>query len=88
MATLHARSRNVQLHLGSCIGSAPDGQLPAGELGALPHPVQAKVPFPSLRAQHLRVDALAVVAHAQTDLPFVVPKLHFDLLRTSTRNDA
>ena len=38
------------------------------------------MPFPSLRAQHLRVDPLAVVAHPHPKLPLVVAKLDFDLL--------
>ena len=33
------------------------------------------------QAQHLGVDALAVVAHAQAQAALVVAQLHFDLLR-------
>ena len=45
-------ARNAQLHLGSRIEPAPDRELAARELRALPHPAQPEMPFASLRAQH------------------------------------
>ena len=60
--------------------AAPDGELAAGELRALPHPAQPEVPFLPPRTQHLLVDPLAVVAHPHPKLPLIVTKLDFDPL--------
>ena len=81
-ATVRTRPGNAQFHLRARIQLAPHGELAAYELRALPHAAQAEVPFPALRAQHLRVDPLAVVAHPHSKLPLVVADLHFDLLRS------
>src|SRR6266852_1348894 len=73
------RRGNGQFHLGSCTEPAPHGELAAGELRTLAHAVQAEVASAALGAQHGRVDAYPVVAHAQAHLPLVVANLDLDL---------
>src|SRR5215472_2733196 len=63
------------------MGRAPHRQLAADELSALAHTVHAEVSFTPTLAQDFRVDALAVVPHAEPESTLIVSKLDFDLLR-------
>ena len=70
-------ARNREGHLGTHARLAPDLEVTADLLGPLTHARQAKVPG-SMAIDHLRVDALAVVADTQLKLAVIVPHLHFN----------
>src|SRR5262245_14658335 len=72
--------RDRQLDLRAESGLAPQIETAADETGAFAHAGQAEVSLPWF-VQHLRIDALPVVAHAHLKLLVVVPYRDFDVAR-------
>ena len=70
--------RKAQLHLRPCADFTPDRQFPADQCGAFRHAAQPVVSLQPLVGEHLRIDPLAIVAHAQSELLVVVADLDLD----------
>ena len=62
---------------------APHLEPPAHEFGPLPHPLQTEMSGGRPAPDHLLVNALPIVAHAQPELPRVETDLHRNLPRRS-----
>src|SRR5271154_5674746 len=69
---------NFELHLRAGLALTPDFQVGANQFGALAHARQAKVSGAGFSIQHLRVDALSIVANTQSKLPLAIADSHLD----------
>ena len=73
------RGRKAQLHLRPSADFAPHRQFPSDQRGAFRHAAQSVVSLETLIGEHRRIDALAIVTHAQSELLVVVANLGLDL---------
>ena len=70
--------RDDERDFGAGAGAAPHLEPRANPLGALPHPRESPMPGAS-RAQHVLIDAAAVVSHQHAQVAAGVFELHFDV---------
>src|SRR5579863_1248463 len=82
MTSIGDRRRDSQFHLRAGSAFAPYIQLSADTLGALTHAAQAKVSLRSFLTEHARVNADAIIPHADANLPCIILDFHFDPPRT------
>src|SRR5262249_9393201 len=72
------RNDQVDFSTESCL--TPHVEMPADDFGALAHAGQSEMSL-ALVFENLRIDSLAVVAHAHLQLRVVVPNFDFDVTR-------
>src|SRR5262249_37174702 len=78
-AWISRRGRYRQFDLGSRARAAPEVQVGADPLRALPHPLQAPVAGAATLSENFRVDAASVIAYPQAELTMIVRDLHLDV---------
>src|ERR1022692_1944792 len=72
--------RNAQFHFRSLIDFAPHRQLTFDECGSFAHPAQTIVSLETVAGENRRINALSIIAHAQSEL-IVIADFNFYLLR-------